>query len=143
MYTHVSEYKLAEALVGSAESGVNFAGKYFNQQFGIPKNRANLNANWQKGKHSLAANFNYTGDYEGPFNEFQDGFFDTGTPWIVDDLLTFDLQYSYRFNEKGTELRIGCRNCTDEPPPVTFNYLGEGLYDYRGAIVYARLQYQF
>lgn len=142
-YTHVNEYKLAEALVGSEQAGADFAGKYFNQEFGIPEDRANLNVNWQMDNHGLAATFNYTGDYEGPFNVFEDGFFETDTPWIVDDHLTFDLQYSYRINDSGTELRIGCRNCTDEAPPVTFNFQGDGLYDYRGALVYARFRYRF
>ena len=58
-------------------------------------------------------------------------------------MTTLDLQYSYLFGNDSTELRLGCRNCTDEAPPVTFNFLGEGLYDYRGAIVYLRLQHHF
>jgi len=53
-----------------------------------------------------------------------------------------DLQYACLFNEAGTEARAGCQNCTDEAPPLTFNNKGEGLYDYRGALVYVRMQYR-
>lgn len=142
-YTHVHEYTLTEALVGSEQAGVNFAGKYFNRQFGIPEHRAGLNVNWQAGSHGVAASLNYNADYEGPLNVFEDGVFQTDTPWIVDDHLTLDLQYSYLFSQANTELRVGCRNCTDEAPPVTFNAQGDGLYDYRGALFYARLSYRF
>jgi len=141
-YTYVDEYLLNEAALGSAAANVNYAGRYFNFEFGIPKHRGNLNITWQSGPHGVAANVHYSGDYEGPFNRYEDGV-DTGSPWIVDSLTTLDLQYSYLFGNQSTELRLGCRNCTDEAPPVTFNFLGEGLYDYRGAMIYLRLQHQF
>jgi iron complex outermembrane receptor protein len=141
-YTYVDEYILNEATLGSAQAGVNFAGKYFNREFGIPQHRGNLGLEWQRGPHGMAMNLHYTGDYEGAFNRYENGV-DTGTPWVVDSLTTLDLQYSYLFSNQRTQLRLGCRNCTDEAPPVTFNFLGEGLYDYRGALLYLRLQHQF
>lgn len=140
VYTYVDRYELVEARAGSAEAGVNFAGQYFNGEFGIPEHRGNLSGNWQHGAHSATAMINYIGDYEGPYDV-------AGTngpePWIVDDWTTLDLQYAFRFNSDRTLLRLGCRNCTDEAPPVTFNYLGDGLYDYRGALWYGRVEYHF
>lgn len=142
MYTYVDEYTLKDGAVGSAETGVNYAGKHFNFEFGIPKHRGNLNFNWQKNLHGLAATVHYTSDYAGAFNLYENGV-PTDEPLIVDEFITLDLQYSYLFGNQATELRLGCRNCLDEQPPTTFIYLGEGLYDYRGAMLYVRLQHLF
>jgi outer membrane receptor protein involved in Fe transport len=141
-YTYVADYRLTEATLGSAAVDVNYAGRYFNFRFGIPRHRGNLNLDWQFGAHAMAAGLNYTGGYEGPFNRYEDGV-PTDQPWIVDSLVTLDLQYAYYFGNQKTVLRLGCRNCSDESPPVTFNSQGDGLYDYRGALVYARIEHRF
>lgn len=141
-YTHVSEYRLEESALGSVQSDINFAGAYFNFRFGVPRHRGNLKFDWHKGGHGLAANVNYIGDFEGPFPRYEDGF-PTESPWIVDSYASFDLQYRFHFAEPGITLRLGCRNCSDEAPSMTFNIQGDGLYDYRGAMVYARLEYGF
>jgi len=64
-------------------------------------------------------------------------------PLIVDDQTTLDLQYLHLFGNQRTVIRLGCKNCLDEDPPVTFNNQGVGLYDYRGAMVYARVRHHF
>ncbi|MEJ2384218.1 MAG: TonB-dependent receptor [Xanthomonadales bacterium] len=140
MYTYVGDYTLKDAAVGSRESGINFAGRHYNLEFGIPRHRGNLNINWQNGAHGMAANVRYTGDYEGAFDVTIDG---ASRPHIVDAYTTLDLQYTYQFGADATRIRLGCRNCFDNDPPDTFLYLGEGLYDYRGAMVYTRLEHHF
>lgn len=35
------------------------------------------------------------------------------------------------------------RNCIDQAPSLTFDLLGEGLHDYRGAMLQLRLQNGF
>lgn len=140
MYTYVGDYTLEDAAVGSRESGINFAGRHYNLEFGIPRHRGNLNINWQNGSHGMAANVRYTGDYEGAFDVTIDG---ESRPHIVDAYTTLDLQYTYQFGADATRIRLGCRNCLDNDPPDTFLFLGEGLYDYRGAMVYTRLEHRF
>ena len=141
-YTWVDEYVLNEALVGSAESDTNFAGRYFNRQFPIPEHRGNLNLVWERGDHAAAATLHYVDGYEDLFNLYENGA-PTDTPHRVDSHATLDLQYSLFFNEQDTRLRVGCRNCFDTKPPVTFSFIGEGIYDYRGALLYARLEHRF
>jgi len=141
-YTFIDDYILEEALIGSAQAGVNFAGKHFNREFAIPRHRGNLGLRWQRGDHAFAATVHYIGGYEDIFNLFEGGI-ETVTPHHVDSHATLDLQYSLLINTQRTRLRLGCRNCFDRKPPVTFNFFGEGLFDYRGAMVYSRLEHRF
>ena len=141
-YTFIDDYILEEALIGSAQAGVNFAGKHFNREFAIPRHRGNLGLRWQRGDHAFAATVHYIGGYKDIFNLFEGGI-ETVTPHHVDSHATLDLQYSLLINTQRTRLRLGCRNCFDRKPPVTFNFFGEGLFDYRGAMVYSRLEHRF
>ncbi len=141
-YTYVDQYELGLSfegisLVEDLAGGYGVLGP-------VPRQRANVSAGWEGDRHSLAGTLHYAGDYESGTVLHVDGA-PTGDPFRVGSWWALDLQYAYRFESlDGATLRIGCRNCTDEDPPVyndTIN--GVNIHDGRGAMIYARWSQSF
>jgi outer membrane receptor protein involved in Fe transport len=121
----------------------DFAGGY-GFTGGLPKHRANFSLNWTLGGHSASMLVPYAGEYESWLTLHEDGR-DTGEPFVIDDYIQLDLQYSYTFDRlRGGQLRLGCRNCTSEDPPVyNQDVFTEAFHEGRGAMVYVRWQQPF
>jgi outer membrane receptor protein involved in Fe transport len=111
---------------------------------GLPKHRANFRFNWMREAHGVSALIAYAGDYESWLNLHVDGI-ETDQPFVIDDYAQLDLQYSYVFERlRGGMIRVGCRNCTDEDPPVYNQTVdSEAFHEGRGAMVYIRWSQPF
>jgi len=141
MHTYIDEWVMVDTIY-VWEEGFNFAGNY-RWLNALPRNRANLNVNWDRGAHGAAANIHYTGHYQNFTNVWEDGE-ETDTPWTIPSHTTFDLQYHYTFASlRNAVLRIGCLNCADEDPPLTFYSFPEPFHDGRGRFWYLRWQQPF
>ena len=141
-YTYLNQYELGTSFQ-QVDLHEDYAGSYgFNN--GLPKNRGNLQVSWNRGLHGVSALVTYAGKY----NSWQNLVIDeeeTDLPFTVDDFIQLDLQYSYTFqNWKGAMLRLGCRNCTGQDPPV-YNYAvtAEAFHEGRGALFYLRWSQPF
>jgi outer membrane receptor protein involved in Fe transport len=138
MHAYIDEWVLQDTIYVD-EQGFNYAGNY-RWVNAIPRNRANLNFNWTLGKHGASANIHYVGHYNNDFNTYVGGE-ETDEPWEIGSHTTFDLQYSYTFDSlKSAVLRIGCHNCADSDPPLTFYVPPEPFHDGRGRFWYFRWQ---
>ena len=104
----------------------------------IPRNRGNLNLNWQTGRHDLNGTVHYSGHYQNWMEFLPVDGLESDIPFIVDSFATLDLQYAMHFDVwEEAVLRVGCQNCTDEDPPFTHDTGGENIHDRRGLIWYA------
>ena len=137
IHTYIDRYEFTST-VYEWEIGVNYAGKYFD--FAVPRNRANLNLSWNRGRHGAAANIHYAGHYQHWSNEYEDGE-ETDEPMIISSQATLDLKYRYEFRGlRQATLRIGCTNCTGEIPPFSYSMAAEPFQDSRGRFYYLRWQ---
>lgn len=136
VHTYTDEFRFEASQAFGIDTGTDHAGGYL---FGpIPEHRANLGLNWRLGHHSVAANVHYAGRYRNDLNEFEQGV-ETDRPWSIASFTTVDLQYGIEFPTwKSARLKLGCHNCLDEKPPVTFHTVTNYLHDARGAQVYVR-----
>ena len=95
--------------------------------------------NWSLENVSLGAFTQYIGSVE-------DTSIDSASaPWVVDGQLTGNVYAEYRFTGalKGTSVRFGVRNFTNEAPPLSAGgYLGT-LYSPIGRYWYGNLRYRF
>lgn len=136
MHTYIDRWEFT----GSLDTGIvnqNFAGRHWG--IAVPRNRANLNLNWELGPHGAAANIHYTGGYTNHTNRYVEGKW-TDEPMSISDHTTLDLQYRYEFRQlKNALLRIGCNNVTDRDPPLNYGGL-EPFHDGRGRFFYIRWQ---
>jgi iron complex outermembrane receptor protein len=128
-YTQVLEYKGEEYYDGPVN---DFTGRY-----GIPEFRYNFTVGYTLGDHSLTALVKYIDEtaesIDASFNQ-------TGN---VEDQTRYDIGYTWYHPWDG-RLQIGCRNCTDEDPPLTTRLdFDRTLFDNRGRMWYASLQQSF
>lgn len=138
MHTYVDEYVWIESAWG--DSGVDFAGKF--HDWPIPKNRFNLNLNWNLAAHNASANIHYMGEFQNEDGLWEDGE-ETEKPWKISGQTTLALQYSYTFDGlKNARLQVGCTNCSGEIPPQMWGYIVPYI-DIRGRMYYLRWQQPF
>jgi outer membrane receptor protein involved in Fe transport len=141
-YTWLNEFESGIDMLG-VQSKEDYAGGY-GEIGGLPEHRANLRLNWKLGSHGASALIAYAGEYDSWLNIHVDEV-DTGETFTVDDYIQLDLQYNYVFSSlRDGMLRVGCRNCTDEDPPV-YNYdvSSEAFHEGRGAMWYVRWSQPF
>ena len=81
----------------------------------LPELKMNFYANWSLGGHNVRADVYYTSDYEDD-RDVTNAAIPLGTE--VDDHVTFDLHYNYRFNNDNTRIFASVYNVTDEDPPL-------------------------
>jgi outer membrane receptor protein involved in Fe transport len=136
MHSYIDQW----TFTGSLDSGIvnqNFAGRHWG--IAVPRNRANINLNWDKGPLGAALNVHYTGHYTNHTNLYVDGEW-TDQPMIISDHTTVDLQYKHVFVKlKNAILRIGCNNVANRDPPLNYGAL-EPFHDGRGRFFYIRWQ---
>lgn len=138
MHTYIDKWSITDSVQLNIQD-VNYAGTY-RWNIALPRNRANLNLNWEKDQHGAAANVRYVGHYENHTNLWVDGE-ETDEPMEIPGHTTLDLQYSYRFEKlRNATLRIGCNNVTDKDPPLTYSPINEPIHDARGRYFYLRWQ---
>ncbi|MDX1555230.1 MAG: TonB-dependent receptor [Xanthomonadales bacterium] len=141
--TYVSEYELSDTRIFGAVPGLNYAGRYYVNAYPVPRWKGNLNVDWNRGSHGASALVHYIGDYRNILNIYRDGV-ETDQPWIIGDRVTFDFQYRYTFEGlRGAEMQLGCQNCFDQDPPVTFTANPEYFHDPRGLLFYLRWRQPF
>jgi hypothetical protein len=122
LHTYVNRWVWTDTLLWF--EGINWVGT----QYGVPRNRGNLNLDWSLGPHGAAANLHYVGHQE---------YDDTSVP----SQTTLDLQYSYTFEKlRDARLRIGCINCTGEIPQPAWAHYPQPFVDWRGRMYYLRWQ---
>ena len=117
-----------------------------NQIQSLPQYRNNMSLNWTNDAHSINAVWHYISEYDDDAAETSA----TPGPFVVDAWNTFDLQYAYTIESSGSQIRVGCLNCTDEEPPftnqksTTFNANYDfTVHDARGMMVYVNFQQSF
>lgn len=138
MHTYTGKWAITDSVQLNIQD-INYAGTY-RWNIALPRNRANLNLNWEKGSHGAAANIHYIDHYENHTNLWVDGK-QTNEPMVIPSHTTLDLQYSYRLEKlNNATLRIGCNNVTDKDPPLTYTPINEPFHDARGRYFYLRWQ---
>ena len=141
-YTYLSKYDFGSDFMGVTLSEDLAGGYGFNG--GLPKHRANFRMGWIRGAHGVSLLIPYVGEFESPTNLVVDEQ-ETEIPYVIDDYLQLDLQYSYSFERlNGAVMRLGCRNCTNKEPPIN-NYMpfSAAFHEGRGAMLYLRWSQPF
>lgn len=77
----------------------------------LPDLKANFTVGWFMGGHTASAILRYISDYSDDKTLTQE--FNS----TIDSMTTFDLHYSYSFNQDQTRLSLAIFNATDEDPP--------------------------
>jgi len=141
-YTYLREYRFGSDFMGIS-ANEELAGGY-GFLSGLPKHRANLRLGWERDAHRVTGLIAWADEFESWDNWVVDGV-QTDTPFIIDSYTQFDLQYSYVFEGlRNAEIRLGCRNCTDQdPPPHNASALAEPFHEGRGLMYYIRWMQPF
>ena len=85
----------------------------------------------------------YSGDYQSLRNRFEGGI-PTDEPFFIDSYTQLDLAWRYEFESlPGSELLLGCNNCTDEYPFYNHQFVAESFHEARGAMIYVRWSHDF
>jgi len=112
-------------------------------QNGTPEWKGSASLTWQYGRFTSGAFVQYIGAVD------DTGLIDSsGRAWRVDATTTGSLYVQYAFGrdpERGTRVRLGVRNLTDETPPLaatSSGYLGS-LYEPYGRYWYASIRHAF
>lgn len=136
-YTYLHDYVFGTDLAGFVFED-DWAGTY-GFAGGLPTDRGNVRISWKKNQHGASGLISYAGEFESFRTLHVDGV-NTGEPFSISDYTQLDLQYSYVFESLGDGmLRVGCRNCTDEDPPI-YNHSvnSEPFHEGRGLMFYVR-----
>jgi len=104
----------------------------------LPDLKANFYVNWSMGGHNLRLDSFFVSEYDD-----DRGNVPAGT--TVDDHMTFDLHYNYRFNNDNTRLFASVYNLTDEDPPFVRLDLNYDPYTHNpfGRIIKVGVQHRF
>ena len=104
----------------------------------LPDLKGSAYINWSKGGHNLRLESYYTGSYD-------DSRTIVPPDTRVDDHLTFDIHYNFRFNDDNTRLFASVVNITNEDPPQTLLDLNYDPYTHNpyGTIIKVGLQHRF
>lgn len=141
-YTYLDRYELGLDF-GSAQIIEDFAGQRLGFDGALPPDRATFRLNWEGRRQGATAVVSYAGDYLSPVERHVDGI-PTGEPFVIDSYTQLDLAWRYRFERlPGSQLQLGCNNCTDEYPFYNFMFNAEAFHEARGAMVYARWSQDF
>ena len=128
-YTQILQYESEEYFGGPINEK---KGRY-----GIPEFRYNFSANYTMNGHSLSAVARYVDETA---EKVDSNYQKTGK---VDNQTRYDLSYAWD-HPWGGQLQVGCRNCTDEDPPLTTNLdFDRGLFNNRGRMYFAQLRQSF
>ncbi|MEP5569831.1 MAG: TonB-dependent receptor [Halioglobus sp.] len=141
-YSYLNEYEFGSDLLGISVNEDLSGGYGFNSA--LPKHRANFRVGWLRGAHGVSALLAWADDFESFRNLVVDQR-ETDTPFVVDSYAQLDLQYSYTFSRLNNgQLRVGCRNCSNEDPPVhNASNLVEPFHEGRGLLWYLRWSQPF
>lgn len=112
---------------------VDWIGTSTTNENAFPQWRGQLGAQFDRGDHSFSATVNYIDEY---VTEAGDG--ETVESWT-----TFDLRYTWQSPWDAT-VSLGCRNCTNEDPPLTAgNGHNDTLHNIYGAVSYLSITANF
>lgn len=110
---------------------------------GLPRHRALFRLEWAVGRHDVSAMVSYTGRYDSPRPLHVDGF-PTDQDIEIASFTRLDLAWNYRFERlTGSQLQLGCHNCTDNYPFYNYMFGAESYHESRGAMVFARWSQEF
>jgi outer membrane receptor protein involved in Fe transport len=141
-YSYLDQYELGLDFE-TARIVENYAGQQLGFSGGLPQHRATFRLNWEGKHHGLTAAVLYTGDYLSPVDRYKNGV-PTGEPFVIDSFTQLDLAWRYRFKQlSGSQLQLGCNNCTDNYPFYNFMFNAEAFHEARGAMLYIRWQQDF
>jgi hypothetical protein len=105
----------------------------------IPEWRMNARLNWGYGNHNATLTARYIDEIE------EDSVFRAANPKFINDITTFDLQYTYAIDglfggDRATKVTVGGINIFDRliPGMLTLGGLETFLHDPRGAMWYVR-----
>ncbi len=136
-YTHLDKYELGLDFQ-TARILEEFAGQALGFSGALPEDRATFRLDWEGVRQGVTASVLYTGDYQSPRNRFVEGI-PTDEPFFIDSFTQLDLAWRYRFERwPGSQLQIGCNNCTDEYPFYNYKFNADAFHEARGAMVYVR-----
>ena len=76
----------------------------------LPEVKGSASLNWEMGNHNVLLEGYYTDDYDDKSSG--------GADWSIDDQMTFDISYNFRFNNGNSRLFATIYNFTDEDPPL-------------------------
>ncbi len=139
LHTYIDEWIFTETLPGDMFLNLNIAGHHWGTA--VPRNRANINFSWDRGRHGAAANIHYTGNYYTNDYLWVDGEEQTGEWMRIGSHTTLDVQYRYVIERlKNATVRLGIKNLTDEDPPYRQWPSNEPMHDGRGRFFYLRWQ---
>jgi len=137
------------ALISARDTGLINAGTSITGggdligQNGTPEWKGSASLTWQYGRFTTGGFVQYIGAVD------DTGLIDSsGRPWRVDATTTGSLYVQYAFGDdpsRGTRVRLGVRNLTDETPPLaatSSGYLGS-LYEPYGRYWYASIRHAF
>jgi len=106
-------------------------------RYGIPEYRYNVTLGYNFGDHAI----NVLAKYVDSTAERIDG--DFNPIGLVKDQMRYDVNYSFSHPWNG-RVQLGCRNCSDEDPPLTSTLeFDRGLFDNRGRLYYLNIQQSF
>lgn len=136
-----------QALLDARAAGTINAGTIIAEQGnlirrnGKPKWKASGSLVWNYDKFQIGAYTQYTGDVEdtGLVNA-------TGTRWVIDDQLTFNLYGQVEVGDEASgryRVRIGVRNLTDKKPPLSSSGYLASLYNPYARYWYANVKVSF
>jgi len=141
-YSYLDQYELGLDFQ-TAQILEDFAGGYLGFSGGLPQHRALFNLGWALGQHDVSMLVSYTGHYESPRPLHVDGV-PTEESVEVGTFTRFDLAWTYYFERlQGSQLQLGCQNCTDNYPFYNYMFGAEPFHESRGAMVYARWSQEF
>ena len=128
-YTQIMEYEGEEYFSGPVNDKKG--------RFGIPEYRYNVTANYAVGDHTVSAVARYVDETA---ENIDSSYNKTGN---VEDQTRYDVSYSWD-HPWGGQLQVGCRNCTDEDPPLKTDLsFDRGLFNNRGRMYFVQLRQSF
>jgi outer membrane receptor protein involved in Fe transport len=133
---------LAARAAGQINAGTTITGGgSLMRQNGRPEWKWTINPTWHNGPVTFGALIQYTGSV------LDTGLSDSaGNPWTISSLVTANLYGQYAFSEgwlKNTNVKLGVRNISNAPPPLSSaGYLGT-VYQPYGRYWYAGVKKSF
>jgi outer membrane receptor protein involved in Fe transport len=134
-HTYLADYELQIATTTERLAGA-WLTVFPNYDAPLPRNRSVASGSWEVGRHLLGGHIRYVHGFRSPENRYEGGV-DSGEAFHVGSWTTLDLSWELALGER-SRLRLGCRNCLDEDPPVLNTYLRSSPYDYRGTLLNLR-----
>ena len=109
--TWINEYEVDSWIFADKFDAVGDLNRFESIARPLPEIKGNFSINWAYERHNVRFEAWYTADYD-------DKSAATGVDWDIDDHVTADIHYNFRFNNDNTRLFASIYNLTDEDPPL-------------------------